>query len=105
MRHIFGKPIILQDYKNINFKLVHIFWNKIPYLGNFFLAKNITKARTTCKLEEIDIYMVIIYIVVIYMVVTYIVVIFNMKSNMFVIGHVNLLLLKSLHIQGANTHE
>jgi hypothetical protein len=36
--------------------------------------------------------------------VTYIVVRF-MKSDMFGIGRVNLLLLKSLHIQGANTHE
>ncbi len=61
MRHIFGKPIILQDYKNINFKLVHIFWNKTPYLGNFFLAKNTTKARTTCKLEKIDIYIWLSY--------------------------------------------
>jgi len=28
-----------------------------------------------------------------------------MKSNVFVVGFVNLLLVKSLHIQGDNTHE
>jgi len=36
--------------------------------------------------------------------ITYIVIKF-MKSDMFGIGPMSLLLLKSLHIQGANTHE
>jgi hypothetical protein len=60
-------------------------------------AKSTAKARTPCRLEKID-------VVVNQTEGTYIVVRFMGYEVLFGIGPVSLLLLKSLHIQGASTH-